>query len=518
MKIRLLSKIGTVYWLFGALAVCCALAQMWYFSRFVVDDAYISFRYAENFIHGNGLVFNPGEYVEGYTNFLWVVLLGLLNRLGLEMETAARVLGGMTSLLTLWGTFWLSQEIRESSCTSNSVFSHSLSMAAVLYVATAPAFGIWSVAGLETPLFACILIAAVNRHVREETRGLFPLSALLFAVAALVRPEGVLYFGLTMVSAGIFRLRKQRQSFLGLWKPIVLFLPFVSAHIIWRWSYYGSLVPNTFYMKAGDGFQLSGIKYIYDFFLAYGGTPIFICCVLLLLLYRYQAYWVQYVLLLLSISLCYFVYVGGDWMPGFRFFVPLLPLFFLCLQAGFDVLYRQFSGPRRRLMTTGVAVLVLAVLANNLYQLYVTPRIDTRLDGHVIIGHWLRQHAEPDDVLAAIDIGAMAYLSGLWTIDYFGLADAHIARLKPQMYEFEPGFWGHQTVRVKSDTDYVLSQTPRFIELNTRNSPTSTEQTIPADPYSALMFRNTQFRDNYHPVYHAGGSTIFQRYEGSDSQ
>jgi arabinofuranosyltransferase len=38
----------------------------------VVDDAYISFRYAENWVDGLGLVFNPGQHVEGYTNFLWV--------------------------------------------------------------------------------------------------------------------------------------------------------------------------------------------------------------------------------------------------------------------------------------------------------------------------------------------------------------------------------------------------------------------------------------------------------------
>src|SRR5690348_12188698 len=50
--------------------------------RFLTDDSYISFRYARNFAHGYGLVFNPGyEHVEGYSNFLWVVLLAALDRI-----------------------------------------------------------------------------------------------------------------------------------------------------------------------------------------------------------------------------------------------------------------------------------------------------------------------------------------------------------------------------------------------------------------------------------------------------
>ena len=42
---------------------------------FLTDDAFISFRYVRNLLEGHGLVFNPGEYVEGYTNFLWILEL-----------------------------------------------------------------------------------------------------------------------------------------------------------------------------------------------------------------------------------------------------------------------------------------------------------------------------------------------------------------------------------------------------------------------------------------------------------
>ena len=63
---------------------------------FLLDDAFISFRYAQNLVEGHGLVFNPGgpgEPVEGYTNFLWVLLMAAGMVVGIEPELLSRVLG-----------------------------------------------------------------------------------------------------------------------------------------------------------------------------------------------------------------------------------------------------------------------------------------------------------------------------------------------------------------------------------------------------------------------------------------
>jgi arabinofuranosyltransferase len=491
------------------LAVGCAVWQMSYFSTFTVDDAYISFRYAENFAKGDGLVFNTGEYVEGYTNFLWVILLGILKEVGVDVQVSSLILGVLSSFIMLWMTYLL----------STSISSHTLKVAAMLYVATSPAFGVWSVAGLETPLFACLFVSAVWFHFREEARSLryrsgqagFPISALLFGFLSLVRPEGIMYFGLTMFSACIYRIQKRRQQIFDLWKHCAVFLSIVGLHFMWRWWYYGSLLPNTYYMKVGGEFYLSGIKYVYEFFLMYGGIPVFLICAVLLIVNRFHEYWVRYCLLIIGTSVLYFIYVHGDWMPEFRFFVPLLPLFFLCLQEGiyefYMLLFRKFSWGA----TIGTGIIALSIFLNNSYLLYKRARNEIRFNGHVEIGKFLRDNASPDDILAAIDIGAMAYFSGLRTIDYFGLADAHIARIAPKKYTFTPGFWGHQTLTVKSDTEYVLAQHPTFIELNTRNVPRTVDETIPADPFSDLMFRNPTFRETYTPFYHAGGTTIFKR-------
>ena len=73
-------------------AVClAALAHALWFDH-TADDAYITFRYVDNWVRGHGLVFNPGERVMGYSNFLWVVVLYPFALLGIPIPTAARLI------------------------------------------------------------------------------------------------------------------------------------------------------------------------------------------------------------------------------------------------------------------------------------------------------------------------------------------------------------------------------------------------------------------------------------------
>ena len=70
--------------------------------RFLLDDAFISFRYARNLLEGNGLVWNPGERVEGYSNFLWVLeLAGIWAATGVPPEEAAWWLSVAYTVATL---------------------------------------------------------------------------------------------------------------------------------------------------------------------------------------------------------------------------------------------------------------------------------------------------------------------------------------------------------------------------------------------------------------------------------
>ena len=82
-----------------------ALCYGWKLYWFLTDDAYISFRYVSNWALGHGPVWNPPPFrpVEGYTNFLWIVLLyGVWQVAGVAPPAAANYLALCFALCSLY--------------------------------------------------------------------------------------------------------------------------------------------------------------------------------------------------------------------------------------------------------------------------------------------------------------------------------------------------------------------------------------------------------------------------------
>src|SRR5262245_35206818 len=140
--------------LIGRLAMATAsiwlVAQMWTYRHYVVDDAYISFRYAEHVASGLGYVFNRGERVEGASNLLWVLVLAGARRLGAAPSIAAQVLGALAAVATLF--FQLSLSARLSGERPSAIGPWLTALSA--------SFALWAVAGLETAAYACVITAA----------------------------------------------------------------------------------------------------------------------------------------------------------------------------------------------------------------------------------------------------------------------------------------------------------------------------------------------------------------------
>ncbi|MBK6849660.1 MAG: hypothetical protein IPG96_19710 [Proteobacteria bacterium] len=241
----------TRWWAIGGALL--AVVALWLHARcypFVTDDAYITFRYSWNLATHGQPVFNLGERVEGYTNFLWMVLLALGLKLGVAPEALARVLATLAAAGVLVLVVVLSRVYRGGRATPWDALG-------ALWLASAAHFAAWCGGGLEAQLFGALVLAGIVLHALElATAGPARPSrsaagGLLFALATLTRPRA-LFWGLTQLHRLACKLRDGRRlrPSAAEWVGALAFLLPCGAFFVWRWRYYGYPLPNTFYVKA----------------------------------------------------------------------------------------------------------------------------------------------------------------------------------------------------------------------------------------------------------------------------
>ncbi len=238
---------------------------------FLCDDAFISFRYARNFAQGHGLVFNPGfERVEGYSNFLWVLILAAGQWLGIAPETAANpllIFFGVAIVALVTRFCW--QHLPEGTSPYWIVLP-------AAFLAANRSYAMWCTSGLETKLFELCIVAAVLASITEmqamsrgNTRG-FPWSAAWLACAALTRPDGVLYAACIVLARIIWQMRDKTLTMRPLVIGAIAFLVPVGGQIAFRRMYYDDWFPNTYYAKVGgQSWWTMGGRYLACFLLEY---------------------------------------------------------------------------------------------------------------------------------------------------------------------------------------------------------------------------------------------------------
>jgi hypothetical protein len=457
---------GVVLWLHGIV-----------YLDYTSDDAYISYRYAQHFADGLGLVWNPGEWVEGYTNFLWVLILAGLDKAGADVPDSARWLGFALGVIAVGGTYMLTRELLEENAGPRDSGRIAGIAAALLLAASGP-FAAWSSAGLETSLFAVLTLAAVLLHIRELERGWLPASGVVWAFVAMTRPEGVLLFAVSavfkLIEAGTRLYAQRRRSWyrrsilreagrFALWAAgfAAIFVPYW----IWRWTTYDWFFPNTYYAKVGENLDQyeRGIQYLQAFAQQYAAWLVLVIPVAAALTSIRRMASV-YVFALLLAWFAYVVYVGGDSLVRMRFFAPVLPLLYGAVAAAAAALIAEAHferRPPRWAAEAAVAVAFAGLVAFTLQpssrdQALVSEREGMR--DRIAIGRWLGDHFPENTLIAVVAAGAIPYESDLPTIDMLGLNDEHIAHRDVKIGKLPAG---HE----KYDTEYVLDRQPDIIIL-----------------------------------------------------
>jgi hypothetical protein len=155
-----------------------------------LDDPFISFRYAHFLLEGEGLVFNPGERVEGYSNLLWT----LWSAVGMGMGVQALFWSKLSGLALGIACLFLMDPIAKRILPGNAEERALGSAWAMLLTGASFWWGLWMLGGLETSLFLFLILFAIHRYLlesQEEDR--LPLAALPTGLLLLTRPDGLVW-------------------------------------------------------------------------------------------------------------------------------------------------------------------------------------------------------------------------------------------------------------------------------------------------------------------------------------
>ncbi len=335
----MLSKPSNLSWILAILAILLALTLLIFAqtSHPIVpsEDAFITFRYARNLAEGHGLVWNPGEDpVEGSTEFLWVMLVAGVSKIGPGIEASA---WGLNIFFAMLGVILVGL----------AAFYLSRRQALVVFFA-AGAFAAGPIAyyvraGFATTLFTllitisfiCQLLLVFSSH-RERLRTtafiVLPLSLLLLG---LTRPEGVLY-GILSLSAILLLL--DRSDRIRLLKTTALFLILPGlVYFIWRWQYFGHFLPNTFYVKSTGG--LLHLRDIWDIYGMFNFLAPLLLLIGLGLVGTKRKHGLRMLVLLTPALLFPWAYLLIDQLQnmGQRFQYPVYPVFLLAAAAALGV-------------------------------------------------------------------------------------------------------------------------------------------------------------------------------------
>ncbi len=449
----------------------------------LTEDAFITYRFAANWVNGHGLVWNPGEApVEGYTNFLWLCVCALLLVLGIDLPTATQALGVAASVLILVLSWRMARRLGASP---------RLALFPCVVLACSGPFATWSTSGMETSAFALFVVLATEAAARfvegDGERRHAAMAIVALVVATLLRPEGALVAA--VLGGGVLVLAARSRD-KGVAIPVaagLVYLALIGAYTAWRLHYFGHPLPNTFYAKTGGGFAQAarGAEYV-GLFVLHFVLPWAVALGIALLgeRSRLAARFAEPRLLLSSVLLvvysAYILFVGGDYMAMYRFFVPVWPALALVL-TGFVLHAVDDPGlTPRRLSIVKVGVL-LGLLGTGIHSTPLEARyfekpehmhgnhrgVETErwyVARQRLIGRFFARYGERDESIATGAIGAVAWESGLRVYDVHGIVDAHIAHHGRSQGTLGSGLPGHE----KTDYPYIFDKKPTFYMFSRR--------------------------------------------------
>jgi len=414
------------------------------------EDAFIYYRYAWNWAHGHGLVFNTGDPVEGFSGPIWMMVLALLARAGLDLPRTVPALGILCGAATLVATWLLAR------AAGLSRFGR---LAPVVALALSAPFVVWSRSGLETPFYSLAIVVACAAYLATE----YPLAAglqgpvrrwvrwvamLAPLAVTLGRPEGMLLVGL-LVADRLTDGRDNGRDYRGALRYALPTAIGYGGYLVWRFLTFHRLVPNTSVKLYPLLIDRSGGQFL-GYVLYLGALPLLLPLLALLRSGERRAERRRLILLLAVpalLSVAFNFLSGGDYRPGFRYFIPTLPVLLVAVWCGYELLAAGRAKAGRSVLLALLLVGPLLALRENppriagwrqeVFDRWLDPFSDTSHWG-IQSALWMDAHIPPKSVVAFGQMGRIPYYLAsrgheVTFIDTLGLVDRQVA----EVYRFD---------------------------------------------------------------------------------
>lgn len=353
-------------WLGWAAVFVAQRGQLYWAERWIQDDAYISFRYAKNLVRGEGLVFNPGARVEGYTNFSWVMLSAIPQAQGAEDP-----IGFMHALsLGLWAAYYAALFYL-----AWRVLGAWLAPFAPLCLSLNYSLNMWFFSGMETPLITFLFLMCIVAATEEPRRASFLSLGSLVGLTLMSRMDSAFFCAGALLAVLLQRSMSKSSPRPGLMALLAPLFAICLPYLAWRLAYYGSFFPNTYYAKLGYVAMYGrGVEYLRTLLEIYPHLALVCLAPLALLrpLRPARRRFAVTMLLSCAFGLLYVTRLGGDFME-WRFVTPLFGPIYLAALAGAASLVETLAArtlAEGRLRACSIWLAGMAAFASGSYLLY----------------------------------------------------------------------------------------------------------------------------------------------------
>jgi len=472
---------------------------------FVCDDAFITFRYSRNLAEGLGLRYNLGDHtpVEGYSNFLWMLLAAACEAIGVSPALVTPVVSTLTGVATLWLTLHILRKMG---------VAPALQLAGGAVLALAPPFAVWSTSGLASmPQTLGMVAAWYYLTLRDDDRA--PIWAGLSALGlALVRTEGIAWALIIGILAALSRALEGKPVVRPLITYAVTLLVPYAAYFGWRANYFDAWVANTAKAKVHltPATFLRGLRYIGLYLATLIAPAALFLAAPMALLSKHR--WAATSAALLAVGVpAYAVVVSGDYMTWFRILVPGLPFMAITFAlAGQTAIDRGWVPQNVGAGLLAVLALLMALPGQDLHlvpqrsrePLQVRDKLsqfrsENQQWGAMVrhADHWkekglaLGAYAQPGERYVAAAIGNIGYFSDVFIYDRNGLVNREVAE---QPWSGELRSPGHDKV---VDRSFFLKMKPDILDSKLLHAGANKKQ-MDANLREMEAFR---FRKQYYP-------------------